>query len=782
MKTDFTVGVVGNPNCGKTTLFNALTGARQHVGNWPGVTVEKKTGEYSYDYKLIELVDLPGTYSLEAADDQVSLDEKVARDYVASQQADLIINIVDASNLERNLYLTSQLIEMRVPMILVLNMMDAVKQRGIKIDVDFLQQFLGCPVIPITASAKDGIGTLKKAINSAAIAKPIPSIKISYISALEQAIDEISPLLIETAQQYHCDLRWLSVRLLENDTLAQQMAGTALLPTVAELQRRVESETDDEIDILAADARYGFVNELTGGAVCKLNEVSRHTTEKIDNIVLNRFLGIPVFLLVMYAMFMFTINIGSAFVDFFDQAVGALLVDGLSLVLADLNWPQWLIVLITKGVGGGIQVVATFIPIVGFLFMFLSALEDSGYMARAAFVMDRFMRMIGLPGKSFVPMIVGFGCNVPAIMATRTLENQRDRILTNLMNPFMSCGARLPVYALFAAAFFPVGGQNLVFGLYLLGIAVAVLTGLIMRHTLFKGESAPFIMELPAYHMPTLRGVFIRTWDRLKSFLFNAGKVIVPMVLVLNFLNALGTDGTFGQENSNKSVLSEIGRSLTPAFKPMGIEKDNWPATVGIFTGVLAKEAVVGTLDALYSQLGTDDSGAGDKAPFNLEQALIDACLTVPKKLQDVADSLLDPLGLNIGTVNDIAAAAGEQEVNAGTFAAMQQSFDGKAGAFAYLLFILLYAPCVAATAAIYRETNRNWTLFVVFWTTGIAYMTATIFYQTITYSRHPDYSLVWIAGLIIAFSAVLLGLWLLGKNSDATGIKQSRESLSDPV
>ncbi len=782
MKTDFTVGVVGNPNCGKTTLFNALTGARQHVGNWPGVTVEKKTGEYGFDHKLIELVDLPGTYSLEAADDQVSLDEKVARDYVASQQADLIINIVDASNLERNLYLTSQLIEMRVPMILVLNMMDTVKQRGIKIDVAFLEQFLGCPVIPVTASIKGGIGSLKAAINSAAITKPIPSVKISYISALEQAIADISPLLVEAAQRHHCDLRWLAVRLLEDDTLAKQFAGTALLPTVVQLQRRVEAETDDEIDILAADARYGFVNELAAGAVCKLNEVSRHTTDRIDNIVLNRFLGIPVFLLVMYAMFMFTINIGSAFVDFFDQAVGALLIDGLSLALTDLNWPQWLIVLITNGVGGGIQVVATFIPIVGFLFMFLSALEDSGYMARAAFVMDRFMRMIGLPGKSFVPMIVGFGCNVPAIMATRTLESQRDRILTNLMNPFMSCGARLPVYALFAAAFFPVGGQNLVFGLYLLGIAVAVMTGLIMRHTLFKGESAPFIMELPAYHMPTLRGVFIRTWDRLKSFLFNAGKVIVPMVLVLNFLNALGTDGSFGQENTNKSVLSEIGRSLTPAFKPMGIEKDNWPATVGIFTGVLAKEAVVGTLDALYSQMAATGSSAAEQAPFSLEQALIDACLTVPKNLQDVADNLLDPLGLNIGTVNDIAAAAGEQEVNTGTFTAMQQSFDGKAGAFAYLLFILLYAPCVAATAAIYRETNLNWTVFVMLWTTGIAYMAATVFYQAMTYSRHPDYSLVWISGLIIAFSSVLIGLWLLGKNNDATNIKPNRESLSDPV
>ncbi|MDD1629958.1 MAG: ferrous iron transport protein B, partial [Methylococcaceae bacterium] len=505
----------------------------------------------------------------------------------------------------------------------------------------------------------------------------------------------------------------------------------------------------------------------------------RHTTEKIDSIVLNRFLGIPVFLLVMYAMFMFTINIGSAFVDFFDQSVGALLVDGLSEVLTGVNLPQWLIVLITNGAGGGIQVVATFIPIIGFLFMFLSALEDSGYMARAAFVMDRFMRMIGLPGKSFVPMIVGFGCNVPAIMATRTLENQRDRILTNLMNPFMSCGARLPVYALFAAAFFPVGGQNLVFGLYLLGIAVAVLTGLIMRHTLFKGESAPFIMELPAYHLPTVRGVFIRTWDRLKSFLFNAGKVIVPMVLVLNFLNALGTDGSFGQENSNKSVLSEIGRGLTPAFKPMGIEKDNWPATVGIFTGVLAKEAVVGTLDALYSQLATNNSAGSDKAPFNLKEALLAACATVPENLSAIADNLLDPLGLNIGTVDDISSAASEQEVKTDTFAAMQHSFDGKAGAFAYLLFILLYAPCVAATAAIYRETNTGWTLFVVFWTTGIAYMTATIFYQAMTYSQHPQYSLVWISGLLIAFLMVLVGLWLTGKN---TGDKHSQESLSDII
>jgi ferrous iron transport protein B len=771
MMTDLTIGVVGNPNCGKTTLFNALTGSRQHVGNWPGVTVEKKTGEYSFASKIIEVVDLPGTYTLEAADDQVSLDEKVARDYVASKQADLIINIIDASNIERNLYLTSQLIEMRVPMILVLNMMDSVKQRGIKIDVNYLSKKLACPVIPIIASTGVGIDQLKINIDHACINAPIPGLNIQYPLVIEEAISDLSVLLDKTAKINNCDLRWLSLRLLEDDTLARQIAGNEVTDSIKKLQQFIETETEDEIDIIAADARYGFVNELTQQTVCRLNEVSRMTSDKIDRIVLNRFLGIPIFLLVMYAMFMFTINIGSAFVDFFDLAVGAIVVDGLANVLTGANLPEWLVVLIANGLGGGIQVVATFIPIVGFLFMFLSALEDSGYMSRAAFVMDRFMLMIGLPGKSFVPMIIGFGCNVPAIMATRTLDNQSDRILTNLMNPFMSCGARLPVYALFAAAFFPVGGQNLVFGLYLLGIAVAVLTGLIMRYTLFKGDATPFIMELPTYHMPTLKGVYIKTWEKLKTFIFNAGKVIVPMVLVLNFLNALGTDGSFGQENSQKSVLSEIGRNLTPAFKPMGIEENNWPATVGIFTGVLAKEAVVGTLDALYSQMASVKTDAEEE--FNLLQSLLDACTTIPENLWAVADNLLDPLGLNIGDVSSLDSAAAEQEVTTGTYSAMQASFDGQIGAFSYLLFILLYAPCVAATAAIVKETGIGWAVFVLFWTTGLAYMTAVIFYQSVTYTQHPDYSFQWILGSLTVFICVLAGLWAYGKSNQIQAMKQ---------
>jgi ferrous iron transport protein B len=754
MKASLTVGVVGNPNCGKTTLFNILTGSRQHVGNWPGVTVEKKSGEYQFEGKSITVVDLPGTYSLESDDDSVSLDEKVARDFVASRQAKLIVNIIDASNIERNLYLTSQLIEMRVPMIVVLNMMDAVKKRGIKIDIAALAQQLGCPVIPVIAASGQGVAELKQTINGSGQQFAIPSVNICYHGAIENAVAALIGQFSSHVIPQTCDLRWLALRLLENDTLAKQLAGSQLTQSAGALRSQIETETDDEIDILAADARYGMVNQWVKATVCKQDEVSRNTTDKIDAIVLNRFLGIPIFLLVMYAMFMFTINIGSAFVDFFDQTVGALLVDGMHVWLKGFGWPDWLVVLISDGIGGGVQVVATFIPIVGFLFIFLSMLEDSGYMSRAAFVMDRFMCVIGLPGKSFVPMIVGFGCNVPAIIATRTLDNRRDRILTNLMNPFMSCGARLPVYALFAAAFFPVGGQNLVFGLYLFGIAVAVITGLIMRHTLLKGEPTPFLMELPTYHRPTLRGIYIKTWDRLKTFIVNAGRLIVPMVLVLNILNSLGPDGSFGKENSGQSLLSEIGRLLTPAFKPMGISNDNWPATVGIFTGVLAKEAVVGTLNALYSQMA--DTTVEKSVDFNLAQSLLAAAQTVPDNLSAIADKLLDPLGIGIAKIDNLAAAAEQQQVQVATFEIMRQHFDGSIGAFAYLLFILLYAPCVAATAAIYRETSAGWAGFVVCWTTFLAYMIATLFYQVMTYAQHPTTTWIWTMSLTALFIAIL--------------------------
>jgi ferrous iron transport protein B len=758
------IAVVGNPNCGKTTLFNALTGAKQRVGNWPGVTVERKTGRYHYGGTSFELVDLPGTYSLDVSELEVSVDEQIARDYVAARESDLIINIVDASNIERNLYLTAQLIEMKIPMVIALNMMDIAEERSMLIDVGGLSEQIGCPVIPVVASKGKGITELKQAILKAVKDKPTPQVTVPYAPELEQALEALMPEITPVASQHHSDPRWLAVRLLEGDTLALKMAGSQINKTLNTLRENTEKAIEDDLDISIADSRYGFVDAVTKQTITKASQVKRSTSDKIDRVVLNRALGIPIFLAVMYLMFMFTINIGGAFIDFFDMFTTALLVDGLGEWMNSLGSPEWLAVLVANGIGGGIVVVATFIPIIGFLYLFLSVLEDSGYTARAAFVMDRFMRFIGLPGKAFVPMMVGFGCNVPAIMATRTMEHQRDRILTILMNPFMSCGARLPVYALFAAAFFPVGGQNLVFGLYSLGIAAAVMTGLIMKNTVLQGETAPFVMELPPYHLPTFRGVVLRTWDRLKTFIFRAGKVIVPMVLVINFLNALGTDGSFGNEDSDASLLSEIGREIVPAFSPMGLEEDNWPAAVGIFTGVLAKEVVVGTLDALYTSLAESDARAADRAvpeeeAFDLWARISEALATIPANLVKVAGMVTDPLGLDIGDVSNIESAAEAQEVSSGTFGAMQARFDGQAGAFSYLLFILLYFPCVAATAAVYREAGMSWTIFVAAWTTGLAYMTATIFYQAATMSQHLNSSATWIGGMLAVFIGVILAL-----------------------
>ncbi len=772
MRTTFVIGVVGNPNCGKTTLFNALTGAKQQVGNWPGVTVERKIGHYLFQDTEFELVDLPGTYSLDVAVEGVSMDEQIARDYVAQREADLIVNIVDASNLERNLYLTTQLLEMKVPMLIALNMMDVAKERGCEIDVAGLAQLLGCPVMPVVASTGVGISELKRAILETSQHQHIPAPHIGYASAIEKAIAQLLPTIEPKATALKADPRWLAVRLLEGDTLALKIAENSIAQPLSELQVETEQALGDDIDISLADARYGFVNQVTSATLKRKGQVQHSTSDKIDQIVLNRLLVIPIFLLAMYLMFMFIFNFGGSFIDVFDIVSGALFVDGFAALLASLGSPEWLTVILANGIGGGIQVVATFIPIIGFLFLFLSVLEDSGYMARAAFVMDRFLRGIGLPGKSFVPMIVGFGCTVPAVMATRTLEQERDRFITVAMVPFMSCGARLPVYALFAAAFFAAYGQYIVFLLYLIGIAAAILTGLILKNTLLRGEVAPFVMELPPYHLPTVKGVLLRTWDRTRGFIIRAGRVIVPMVLVLNILNNIGTDGSFGNEDSDQSVLSEIGRSISPLFSPFGLDEENWPASVGIFTGLLAKEAVVGTLDSLYTALGEQAEQAlapalqnEEETGFNFLGTISAGFATIPTNLADAMGAWLDPLGLNIGEVEDQAAAAAEQEVAVGTFGAMAKRFDGAVGAFAYLLFVLLYFPCVAATAAVYRETTPRWALFVTTWTTGLAYIAATVFYQIATFAHHPGTSLAWIAGMITIFVLAIVTMRYWGRH-----------------
>lgn len=756
--SNFIIGVVGNPNCGKTTLFNELTGSKQEVGNWAGVTVERKTGHYNYENKTIETVDLPGTYSLDTAIGYTSMDEEVAQRYVLSSEADLIVNIVDATNLERNLYLTTQLLEMNVPMLMAVNMIDIAKQQQIQIDIDLLSQRLNIPIIALVASDGHGIDHLKHEINFAAENHRFPNNFVIYPEIVEKSIQTLAPLLekeLNLVQQAH--LRWFTIKLLEEGNLVHIELSKELKEKAEQLREQIEEQLGEDIDIIIAEGRYQFIGQIVNNAVIRPEHLNQNISERIDNIVLHRFLGIPIFLLIMYLMFMFTINIGGAFIDFFDIFASTFLVDGLGHLLTQWEMPAWLIAILTNGMGGGIQTVATFIPVIGFLFLFLSILEDSGYMARAAFVMDRFMRFIGLSGKSFVPMIVGFGCNVPAVMASRMLENERDRRLTILMSPFMSCGARLAVYALFAAIFFPTNGQNVVFSLYLIGIGVAILTGLIMKYTLLRGESGHFVMELPPYHLPTLKGILYRTWDRLKGFIFRAGQIIIPMVIVINFLNSYSLDGSLVNQSNEKSVLSEIGRTLTPVFKPMGIQEDNWAATVGIFTGILAKEVVVGTLDAVYSQLSENkDKSDKKEAEFSVMEGINKAFATIPENLGKLKSAWFDPL--NVESANEKT-----KEINTNTSGEMLKRFGSQAAAFAYLLFILMYFPCTATIASIYREAGWKWALFVVGWTTGLAYMFAVMYYQTSQFMVHPEQFFIWMFSFLIIFIITLIGLFWVG-------------------
>ncbi len=786
-----TIGLVGNPNCGKTTLFNALTGANQRVGNWPGVTVERKAGSFRHQGQEIGVVDLPGVYSLDAEDATTGLDELVARDYLLADEADLIINIVDASNLERNLYLTTQILEMGVPLVLALNMMDIAKKRDVKVDAVALAEKLGCPVIPMSAASGQGIPRLKSCLQAQVSNPVVPGAGVAYAPEIEAAIADLIPLLqnSQDSRSSQVNQRWTALNLLSDETGSATGQHPAEVVQAVEIHRHsIQTALEEDVDLLVADYRYSFIRSLVESVAQASRVVTVNLSDRIDRVVLSRWWGIPIFLLVMYAMFTVSINVGGAFIDFFDITFATVFVDGVAHVLTGINAPGWLIGILADGIGGGIQTTATFIPQIFLLFVFMSALEDSGYMARAAFVMDRLMRFVGLPGKSFVPMLVGFGCNIPGVMATRTLENKRDRFMTIMMNPFMSCSARLTVYALFCAAFFPVGGQNKVMGLYLLGILAAIFTGLVLKHTILPGEVAPFVMELPPYHVPRLKSVLLRGWERTQAFVKKAGRAIVLVVMILGFLNAVGTDGSFGKHNSQGSLLSAVGRTVTPAFAPMGITQENWPATVGLMTGVLAKEVMVGTLNALYGELAQEQTiaSAAPQQTYRFWGGIGQAFASVPRNLTtDIPRLLFDPFGFgstnthglnqaNIARFDDKAqSVAAAQGVSVSTFGQMAQRFGGTQAAFAYLLFVLLYFPCVSATGAIYRETNLGWTVFIASWTTGMAYWVAVAYYQTVTFAAHPLSSLLWIGGLAVVLAAVLFGLKLVAPEA-----KQKRSAL----
>ncbi|EOG9061720.1 Fe(2+) transporter permease subunit FeoB [Vibrio fluvialis] len=735
----YNVLTVGNPNSGKTTLFNGLTGAKQQVGNWAGVTVEKKTGRYQHSGDAFRLTDLPGIYALDSGNDSNSIDESIASRAVLTHPADLIINVVDVTCLERSLYMTLQLRELGRPMVVVLNKMDALKRERQTIDVKKLEKAIGCPVFTLSANNKGQVRQFKEKLHKVVVQGiALEQLDLNYGDDFEASIARLAPLFSDQ----EVSARALAIRSLENDLLVINSLEQTYREQIANEQRLCAMD----IDLHVADCKYTYLHQLCQKVRRSEGKLSHSFTEKADRFVLNKWIGVPFFFVVMYLMFMFSINIGSAFIDFFDIGVGALLVDG-GHYLLDGHLPVWLVTILADGIGGGIQTVATFIPVIACLYLFLAVLESSGYMSRAAFVLDKVMQKIGLPGKAFVPLVLGFGCNVPAIMATRTLDQERERKLAASMAPFMSCGARLPVYALFAAAFFPESGQNVVFALYLLGIVAAVFTGWVLKKTLFPGSSDNLVMEMPDYEVPTLQNVLIKTWQKLKRFVLGAGKTIVIVVAILSFLNSAGTDGSFGNEDSDNSVLSKAAQVVTPVFEPIGINHDNWQATVGIITGIFAKEAVVGTLNNLYT------SAQGDDAEYDLMGSLKDAVMSIPENLMGLNFS--DPLGIEVGDLSDSASVAQDQEVDASIFGNLNNHFVTGYAAFSYLIFILLYTPCVAAMGAYVREFGTRYARFIAVWTMGLAYASAALFNQAAHFSESPVSSASWIGGILLVCALV---------------------------
>ncbi|GKO61913.1 Fe(2+) transporter permease subunit FeoB [Klebsiella quasipneumoniae] len=737
-----TVGLIGNPNSGKTTLFNQLTGARQRVGNWAGVTVERKEGVFATTDHQVTLVDLPGTYSLTTISSQTSLDEQIACHYILSGDADMLINVVDASNLERNLYLTLQLLELGIPCVVALNMLDIAEKQQVRIDIDALAARLGCPVIPLVSTRGRGIEALKIALDRHQANSNIEL--VHYPQPLLREADLLAQQM--SAQIPARQRRWLGLQMLEGDIYSRAYAGDA-----ADKLDIAMANLSDEIDDPAlhiADARYQTIAAICDAVSNTLTAEPSRFTAAMDKVILNRFLGLPIFLFVMYLMFLLAINIGGALQPIFDAGSVAVFIHGIQWLGYTLHFPDWLTVFLAQGIGGGINTVLPLVPQIGMMYLFLSFLEDSGYMARAAFVMDRLMQALGLPGKSFVPLIVGFGCNVPSVMGARTLDAPRERLMTIMMAPFMSCGARLAIFAVFAAAFFGQNGALAVFSLYVLGIVMAILTGLMLKHTIMRGEASPFVMELPVYHVPHIKSLIIQTWQRLKGFVLRAGKVIVIVSIFLSALNSFSLSGKV-VDNINDSALASVSRVITPLFKPIGVHEDNWQATVGLFTGAMAKEVVVGTLNTLYTAEDIQNEEFNPQT-FSLGEELLAA-------VDETWQGLKDTFSLSV-LANPIEASKGDGEMATGAMGVMGSKFGSAAAAYSYLIFVLLYIPCISVMGAIARESSRGWMTFSILWGLNIAYSLSTLYYQTVSFSDHPRYSLVCILAVIL-FNVVLFGL-----------------------
>jgi ferrous iron transport protein B len=706
-KRVITVAVAGNPNSGKSTLINAIAGSRLHVGNWAGVTVEKKEAMFEFQGHRIRLVDLPGTYSLSP----YSQEEIIARDYLVRERPDLIINVVDATNLERNLYLTVQLMELGIPLVMALNIYDEAQAKGYRIDIEGIEKMLGVIVVPTSATQKSGLddllGEVLKTADNPGAHKPAT---LNYGEDMEVAVEFLRGALKKSHPQLEdrFPLRWLVLKLIEGDDYVKQEVDPGQEALLDQALLHLRKAHGDDMEAIMADTRYSLATGLTREVLHKPELAKAELTEKIDRIVLNRFFGIPIFLAAMWLLFKLTFDLSSPFGDWIDAMTNGPFKRFASAILGSIGAPDWTVSLVNDGIIAGVGFVLVFVPVIFCMMFFITFLEGSGYMARAAFVMDRAMHAIGLHGKSFIPMLLGFGCNVPGIYATRTLENPKDKILTALLIPLMSCGARLPVYVLFVGVFFPHNSGTVIWSLYLMGILLAVLMGLIFKKTLFRGEAPMFIMELPPYRMPSFRSLCLHTWEKGKHFLFKAGTYIFAVSILVWFMLNL----PWGVEQKRDSFLGQAGAAIAPIFEPAGF--GTWEAASSLITGVIAKEIVVGTMGEIY-------------APKHEKK---EADPSVVEDLKEIAVSFGTAAKTAVSTLLFIPGEEEAEEDQTPLKQAVMAGFT-PLSSYAFMAFVLLYMPCVIVGVAMRQEFGTwKWAGVGFLYQTLLAWVVAVLIFQ----------------------------------------------------
>jgi len=716
-KRIITVAVAGNPNSGKSTLINAIAGTRLQVGNWAGVTVEKKEAIFEFRGNKIRLVDLPGTYSLSP----YTQEEIIARDYLVHERPDLIINVVDATNLERNLYLTVQLLELGIPLVMALNIYDEAEAKGYKIDVQGIEKMLGVTVVPTSATKKTGLDELlTKALATAADPAAHAPQQLNYGEDIETATKSVE----ESLRMNHSVLlskypkKWLLLKLIEGDSHVRNEVGNVSDAPIDEALRHLKKAHGEDIEAIMADVRYSLATGLTREVLRKPELRKMEVTEKIDRIVLNRYLGIPIFLAAMWLVFKLTFDLSAPFADWLDAMTSGPFKRWAEFLMNGIGAPDWTVSLVNDGIIAGVGFVLVFVPVIFAMMFFITFLEGSGYMARAAFVMDRAMHSIGLHGKSFIPMLLGFGCNVPGIYATRTLENPRDKALTALLLPLMSCGARLPVYVLFAGVFFAASSGTVIWSLYVLGIVLAIVMGTIFKKTLFRGEAPMFIMELPPYRMPSFRSLCLHTWEKGKHFLIKAGTYILAVSVLVWFMLNL----PWGVQTKKDSYLGQAGQVMAPALAPLGF--GTWEAASALITGVIAKEIVVGTMGEIY-------------APKSAAENKAEVAPTLGEDLKEIVVSFGAAAKDAVTTTFGMQGAAEEEEDLSSLKSAVQGSFTPLTS-YAFMVFVLLYMPCMVVAVAM-RQEFGSWKWF------GVAFA-----YQTV---------LAWGMAFIVYQGGKLLGL-----------------------